>query len=261
MKSRQAYGAAIENVRRICAFVVTAAEESGLDARAVYHCEVSVDEICTNIIEHGYTSRPATDPGEIEIQTYFDGECLEITITDSAPAFDPTTHEETLIGTDVMQKEPGGWGIAFVKKLMDSIQYEYSQGKNHLFLTKCVSALPAGSLETSGFAIWVTPPSGKIRTIKIQGRLDNTTAPGLSETLQEQQAIGYKRLVADLSQVTYISSSGLKVLASGWRSASESGREFVLAGATPHVNEILDMVGFTTFFEIYTDADHALTGQ
>ena len=46
-------------------FVTEAAQVAGLSARAQHHCQIAVDEACTNIIEHGYGGE---DRGEIKIR-------------------------------------------------------------------------------------------------------------------------------------------------------------------------------------------------
>jgi anti-sigma regulatory factor (Ser/Thr protein kinase) len=44
----------LSKVPEVCDFVVSVARKVGLDDRAAYHCQMAVDEACTNIIEHGY---------------------------------------------------------------------------------------------------------------------------------------------------------------------------------------------------------------
>ncbi|NJL94581.1 MAG: ATP-binding protein [Anaerolineae bacterium] len=76
--------AALEAVRQACDFVVQAAEAASLDARAVYHCEMAVDEICTNIVEHGFQNRA---DGTIALTTREANSCLEIIIQDDSAPF------------------------------------------------------------------------------------------------------------------------------------------------------------------------------
>ena len=44
----------LSEVRSACAFVVEIAKEAGLDEKSVYWCELCVEEVFTNIVEHGY---------------------------------------------------------------------------------------------------------------------------------------------------------------------------------------------------------------
>jgi anti-sigma B factor antagonist len=43
-----------DRVPDVCDFVVAAARRAGLNERAIYHCQMAVDEACTNVIEHGF---------------------------------------------------------------------------------------------------------------------------------------------------------------------------------------------------------------
>jgi anti-anti-sigma factor len=51
----------IEKVPEVCAFVIEQAEAVGLDERAVYHCQMAVDEWCTNVVEYGCCDEPGDE--------------------------------------------------------------------------------------------------------------------------------------------------------------------------------------------------------
>jgi anti-sigma regulatory factor (Ser/Thr protein kinase) len=38
----------------------------------------------------------------------------------------------------------GGWGVFFIKRLMDGVAYEYYEGRNHLILIKSLLAKTDG---------------------------------------------------------------------------------------------------------------------
>lgn len=118
-----------EGVRHACAFVVQAATQLGMDEQAVYHCEIAVDEACTNIAEHGAA-------GEIVLSVQDDAPFLTITIIDNSAPFNPLDLAEPAIESEEYKREPGGWGVFFFKKLMDQVSYAYRDGKNQLTLRK-----------------------------------------------------------------------------------------------------------------------------
>lgn len=122
------------NVRKACAFVVQAVEAAGGTDNTRFHCELSVDEIFTNIVEHGYGENSDDQYVEIEVSNL--GDCVQITIADDAPAFNPLSQSPPTLRR-IMDDDHvgGGWGLSFVRKNMDHIHYHYHDGRNFLILT------------------------------------------------------------------------------------------------------------------------------
>lgn len=84
-------------------------------------------------------------------------------------------------------------------------------------------------------------------TIKLEGRLDTTSAPELSDALKLD---GVSDLTLDLSGVPYMSSAGLRCLLTAHKALLANGGSMRLAGVHDIVREVLDMTGFSDFFEI-----------
>lgn len=64
-------------------------------------------------------------------------------------------------------------------------------------------------------------------------------------------------LILDLSHVSYLNSSGLGVIADGAMKARKNGKELVVAGITPPIDEIFEIVKFNTFMELFPSLDLA----
>ena len=126
--------AVLSELAPACDFVDDAARAAGLDDNAVYHCHLSVEEVCTNIIEHGYHFRGGDKTIKIVCRQYPDR--FTITIIDDAPPFNPLSLPDPDSSTPLADREGGGWGFYFVKKYMDEIAYQYQQSQNHLTLSK-----------------------------------------------------------------------------------------------------------------------------
>lgn len=78
--------------------------------------------------------------------------------------------------------------------------------------------------------------------IELVGRLDNTTAPALDKTVNED--IGdAKVLVLDLKGLEYISSAGLRVILSAQKKMQKCGTMKV-ANVCEGVMEVFEMTGF-----------------
>lgn len=127
----------IEKVRVACDFVVEAAQRAGLDERAVYHCQLAVDEACTNIVEHGY-GRNGRD-NVIDIICRSEDNRFVITVLDDSTAFDPFDRADSDPATVLDDRGEGGWGIYFIKKVMDEVAYQRQGGRNRLTMIKLVN--------------------------------------------------------------------------------------------------------------------------
>jgi anti-sigma B factor antagonist len=144
---------------------------------------------------------------------------------------------------------------------MDQVHYEYKDHHNHLTMVK-YGAKPLAKIRLeaepvfpahewkNGNGIWVVTPAG---------RLDSTTSRMLETTLIKHLDAGHALLIVDLSGITYISSSGLKVLVSIWRRAQKLDGNLVLSGLSSRVREVFTISGFDTLFAIGPSVDEAAT--
>lgn len=120
-----------------------------------------------------------------------------------------------------------------------------------------------------------------ILILKPFGELDGQTYQDLISKAKESYQTGARNMVLDLSELTYISSAGLVALhfiallargesvpdtENGWaalKSAERSRTDGIqknvkLLNPREEILKVLDMVGFTTFFEIFTDKQQAI---
>jgi serine/threonine-protein kinase RsbW len=136
-EQRLTISAELNAVETACEFVMAAAAEAGLDSESVHHCRLSVEEICTNVIEHGYHNRGEGE--QIDITVRSDGRDFSITISDSAPLFNPLALPDPDPSTPLWERQGGGWGVYFVKKFMDSVAYSNAGQRNHFTMAKRIS--------------------------------------------------------------------------------------------------------------------------
>lgn len=91
--------------------------------------------------------------------------------------------------------------------------------------------------------------------IEIKGRVDSSTAPQLSHTLEEICDDGRFKLVLDLTGLEYMSSAGFRALLATQRTCKRYNRgEVVLASVPVRIREALELAGFTELFKIYENA-------
>ena len=99
---------------------------------------------------------------------------------------------------------------------------------------------------------------GDVKIIGLRGRLDAETSPSVEKRLMNLMDQGERRLVFDFSELTYISSSGLRVLIEVVRNLQKTNGKLALAALSDHVLEIIKIAGFTSIFSIYPTCDEAV---
>ena len=90
--------------------------------------------------------------------------------------------------------------------------------------------------------------NNNVLTLKIEGRLDTTTAPTLEKTINDILD-GVTELILDMNQLTYVSSAGLRVLLSSQKKMNKIGT-MKLIGVCEEVMEVFEMTGFVDVLNI-----------
>jgi anti-sigma regulatory factor (Ser/Thr protein kinase) len=134
IQNRLTIAGVLDEIPRACEFAVNAAREAGLDEESIHHCHLAVDETCTNIVEHAYDGQPGA--GYIEIICQADPTHFTITIKDDGPPFDPLARPDPDPGEPLESRKTGGWGIYFIKNVMDDVRYLYDGQRNTLIMRK-----------------------------------------------------------------------------------------------------------------------------
>lgn len=103
-----------------------------LNPSIVFELNLALDELVTNIIVHGRKS----GGGDIQVHLVPHAEETEVVLVDDGPAFDPNQAPRPDTACDLAQRCVGGLGIHLVKKLTNSLRYEYTDGQNITTLRK-----------------------------------------------------------------------------------------------------------------------------
>lgn len=89
---------------------------------------------------------------------------------------------------------------------------------------------------------------GENLTIGVIGRMDTVAAPKLEEAIRENIE-GVTLLTLDLSEMTYTSSAGLRVLLVAHKLMSSQG-SMTVTGVNESVMEVLEITGFSDILNI-----------
>ena len=98
---------------------------------------------------------------------------------------------------------------------------------------------------------------GKVVIVSVEGRVDTESAVDVNTTLQNVVSSGKYNLVLDMSDVSYISSSGLRVLADILTRSRKAGGDLKLVGLSDKVLRVMQIIGFTQFFSMYETLEDA----
>jgi anti-sigma B factor antagonist len=91
--------------------------------------------------------------------------------------------------------------------------------------------------------------------VRLEGELDAYTAPALVACLADLERDGVDAIVIDLSQVTFIDSTGLGALVSGYNGAAARGGTVELVASDPRVTRVLEMTSLDRLFTIHASLD------
>lgn len=97
--------------------------------------------------------------------------------------------------------------------------------------------------------VHITESEGTM-TARLVGRLDT---PASSEVIHEVQPLldhAGETLVLDCSDLTYISSSGLRIFLTLRKAAAAAGGHVVVEGLSSEIRQVFMMTGFLQLFEI-----------
>jgi len=121
--------AVLGSLERVNAFVHRLAAEAGLDVHKTYQLRLAVEELLTNIIDHGYGS---TQPdAEIVIEGDASGRRVWLRLIDQATQFDPATAPDpTDLDRPLHERAVGSLGLYLARQSVDALSYEYVDGAN-----------------------------------------------------------------------------------------------------------------------------------
>ncbi len=92
------------------------------------------------------------------------------------------------------------------------------------------------------FRVEVHPEREVVRVVPV-GELDLAASPQLERELRELRSSGFDHVVLDMHQLTFIDSSGIRVVAAEHRYADTSDRRLSLISVPPAIRRVLEMCG------------------
>ena len=120
-----------DSLEEIFAFTAAFFATHAIDAGLLPTVDLTLEELFTNMVKYS----PAGNPHiRIEMATTEGG--VEVTLTDyDVERFDVTRAPDVNIDLPIEERRPGGLGLHLVRRLVDSLHYEYSNDRRQSRIT------------------------------------------------------------------------------------------------------------------------------
>ena len=126
--------ATIDNIPTVTAWVDEQLEALDCPMKAQMQIDIAIDELFSNIARYAYN--PETGPATVRVEVAENPMAVVITFIDKGIPYDPLKQEDPNTHLPAEEREIGGLGIFMVKKMLDNVEYEYTNNCNKLTLTK-----------------------------------------------------------------------------------------------------------------------------
>ena len=123
MTTSAAFERSFDSIPEIFALTAETFVREGIDIRLLPTVDLALEELFTNMVKYSTTT---TQPVQVEIVPIHNG--VEVTLTDyDVEPFDVTKAPDVDITLPIDARHPGGLGLHLIRRLLDSIEYEYTK--------------------------------------------------------------------------------------------------------------------------------------
>ena len=110
----------------------------------------------------------------------------------------------------------------------------------------------------ASFALREEAPDPETRVIAVEGEADMSTAVKFNESFFTAARSGLRRIVADLSDVSFIDTTMLNALVVGHRRMTRDRGQFAVVCNGSNVTRVLDITGLGQILDVFESRDAAL---
>src|SRR3954453_16024806 len=112
---------------------------------------------------------------------------------------------------------------------------------------------------TASFALRESAPEAGTFVIAVDGEADMSTAVKFNETFFSAARAGTRRVVADLTNVTFIDTTMLNALVVGHRQMTRDRGYFAVVCNGPRVARVLEITGLGQILDVFSSREDALS--
>jgi anti-sigma regulatory factor (Ser/Thr protein kinase) len=122
----------IAEVGRLAGILDQFAADHAVPSEMAYCVSLSLDEIVSNVIRHGYDR----NAHQIIVRLALDDHAMTVQVEDEGAPFDPLAEPPPDFDRSIEERGVGGLGIHIVRHMMDGFEYHRDGNRNVLTLTK-----------------------------------------------------------------------------------------------------------------------------
>ncbi len=126
--------AELDNLQAVVDFATEKLEARDCSMKVVMQTELVIEEIFVNIASYAY--HPEIGPATFCMEFEENPNAVLMTFIDGGKPYNPLEQEAPDTTLSIDERDVGGLGIFLVKKNVDEIAYEYTDGKNILRMKK-----------------------------------------------------------------------------------------------------------------------------
>lgn len=225
---------------------------------------MALDDLLNNVVQYAFPNDHAEHHIEVEGDVR-DGYVV-LTIADDGIPFNPLTVAPPDLSLLLHEREIGGLGIHLIRSMFDEVTYCRNVGRNVLTVKKKLvskSFVQGDRAETTktGRSDEAQHPRvlshkpmdvgghvesgrrGAVVIVTPRDRFDTNSGPEVERMLLDHIECGDRRIVLDLSKISYISSIGLRVILKAVTVITKAGGRLVLAGGNEQVCTVFRLSG------------------
>jgi serine/threonine-protein kinase RsbW len=106
-------------------FVAETARSLGADERVIRDLQLAVDEICSNVMAHGYAGKGGALEVAVERTVERAAPSIRAVVRDWGRAFDPEQAPAPNLDLPLEERSLGGLGLYLVRQVMDEVRFVF----------------------------------------------------------------------------------------------------------------------------------------
>ena len=123
----------LSEIGRLANAVIEFGRENSFSDKVIFDINLALEEVVNNIISYAYEDK---NEHQIHIHMEFKGQELVLKVEDDGIPFNPLEVTEPDIKKPLEERQPGGLGLFFVRKLIDTLEYRRDKDKNIFIIRK-----------------------------------------------------------------------------------------------------------------------------
>jgi serine/threonine-protein kinase RsbW len=145
--AQRSFRRSFDSLPAIVAFTADVFARERIDPGLMPVIDLAIEELFTNMVKYSTGSK-----ADVRIEMTAIERGVEVALTDyDVDRFDVTAAPDVDVSLPIEQRRPGGLGLHLIRRLLDSIEYEYKETTRQSRISfRKTQAEPQGAVHTKG---------------------------------------------------------------------------------------------------------------